>query len=166
LMTSPRVDPLQRQELFGQVGRVLNAGINYGPQGKSKGTAEVTMATLESALKAVKTYHGVKLDGRPLSIVVVDAPPQPKPITQRLSGLKPQQQPKKNGKNGKNATPAPKRGKATAKAVAAAKKATPKKKKPARKPKEKKPDGPKPTAADLDASLDAYKASADVQMAA
>ena len=119
-MTSPRVDPLQ-QELFGQAGRVLKAGINYGPQGKSKGTAEVIMATLESALKAVKTYHGVKLDGRPLSIVIVDAPAQAKPITQRLTGLK-QQQPKKNGKNGKNATPAPKRGKATAKAVAAAKK--------------------------------------------
>ncbi len=159
-MTSPRVDPLQ-QELFGQTGRVLKAGINYGPQGKSKGTAEVIMATLESALKAVKTYHGVKLDGRPLSIVIVDAPAQAKPITQRLTGLK-QQQPKKNGKN---ATPAPKRGKATAKAVAAAKKPAPKKK-PARKPKEKKPDGPKPTAADLDASLNAYKASADVQMAA
>ncbi len=164
MMTSPRVDPLQ-QELFGQTGRVLKAGINYGPQGKSKGTAEVIMATLESALKAVKTYHGVKLDGRPLSIVIVDAPAQAKPITQRLTGLK-QQQPKKNGKNGKNATPTPKRGKATAKAVAAAKKPAPKKKKPARKPKEKKPDGPKPTAADLDASLDAYKASADVQMAA
>ena len=166
MMTSPRVDPLQ-QELFDQTGRVLKAGINYGPQGKSKGTAEVIMATLESALKAVKTYHGVKLDGRPLSIVIVDAPAQAKPITQRLTGLK-QQQPKKNGKNGKNgknATPAPKRGKATAKAVAAAKKPAPKKK-PARKPKEKKPDGPKPTAADLDASLDAYKASADVQMAA
>ena len=66
----------------------------------------------------------------------------------------------------KQYAPAPKRGKATAKAVAAAKKPAPKKKKPARKPKEKKPDGPKPTAADLDASLDAYKASADVQMAA
>merc|ERR1712159_974235 len=115
----------------GQAGRVLKAGINYGPQGKSKGTAEIIMATLESALKAVRTYHGVKLDGRPLSIVIVDAPAQAKPITQRLTGLK-QQQPKKNGKNGKNATPAPKR-------------------------KEKNPDGPKPTAADLDASLDAYK---------
>ena len=48
----------------------------------------------------------------------------------------------------------------------AAKKKPAPKKKPARKPKEKKPDGPKPTAADLDASLNAYKAYADVQMAA
>ena len=158
--------PRLLQELFGQVGRVLNAGINYGPNGKSKGTAEVTLATLESALKAVKTYNGVKLDGRPLNIVIVDAPQQPKqkPITQRLSGLK--QQPKnKNGKQQqkKAPVPAPKRGKATQKVVASAKKAAPKKKKPARKPKEKKAA---PTAADLDASLDAYNASADVQMAA
>jgi len=146
------------------VGRVLNAGINYGPNGKSKGTAEVTLATLESALKAVKTYNGVKLDGRPLNIVIVEAPQQlkQKPITQRLSGLK-QQPMNKNGKQQqkKAQIPAPKRGKATQKVVASAKKAAPKKK--ARKPKEKKAA---PTAADLDASLDAYKASADVQMAA
>ena len=142
---------------------MLNAGVNYGPDGKSKGTAEVTLASLESAMMAVSRYNGVKLDGRPLQIVIVDAPKQAqhKPITQRLSGLK--QQPVKQQQNGqKNAN----RGKATQKVVAAAKAAAPKKKKLLKKKGPKKTDGPKPTAADLDASLDAYKAAADVQMAA
>ena len=57
-MTSPRVDPLQ-QELFGQAGRVLKAGINYGPQGKSKGTAEVIMATLGANQQGGVAGHGV-----------------------------------------------------------------------------------------------------------
>lgn len=151
------------QELFSQVGRVLSAGVNYGPNGKSKGTAEVTLATLDSAMKAVSTYNGVKLDGRPLQIVIVDAPQNKqsaKPITQRLSGLK--QQPTKNGKQQQKPG---NRGAATAKVVAVTKKTAPKKKAPKKKA-PKKEDAPKPTAADLDASLDAYKASADVQMAA
>lgn len=140
---------------------MLNAGVNYGPDGKSKGTAEVTLASLESAMTAVSRYNGVKLDGRPLQIVIVDAPKQAqhKPITQRLSGLK-QQPVKQNGQKNGN------RGKATQKVVAAAKAAAPKKKKPLKKKGPKKADAPKPTAADLDASLDAYKAAADVQMAA
>lgn len=113
-------------------------------------------------MMAVNRYNGVKLDGRPLQIVIVDAPKQAqhKPITQRLSGLK--QQPVKQQQNGqKNGN----RGKATQKVVAAAKVAAPKKKL-LKKKGPKKTDGPKPTAADLDASLDAYKAAADVQMAA
>lgn len=143
---------------------MLNAGVNYGPDGKSKGTAEVTLASLESAMTAVSRYNGVKLDGRPLQIVIVDAPKQAqhKPITQRLSGLKPQPVKQQHQNGQKNAN----RGKATQKVVAAAKAAAPKKKKLLKKKGPKKADAPKPTAADLDASLDAYKAAADVQMAA
>lgn len=162
--------PLRRsfvlQELFGQVGRVFKAGVNYGPDGRSKGTADVTIGSYDQALKAVQTYNGVKLDGRPLSISIVGAPPQNMSITQRLSGLK---QPLGKGKQMNKPAPkaAPKRGNATAKAVANAKGAAPKKKVPKKKaPKKKAPNAPKATAADLDAQLDSYKASADVQMSA
>ena len=148
---------------------MLNAGINYGPNGKSKGTAEVTLATLESALKAVKTDNGVKLDGRPLNIVIVDAPQQPKqkPITQRLSGLKPQ--PKNtNGKQQqkKAPVPAPKRGKATQKVVASAKKAAPKKKAAAKKPAAKKAAEKKAPAKKAAAKKPAAKKKAPAKKAA
>jgi THO complex subunit 4 len=135
------------QELFSQVGRVIKSGVNYGPNGRSKGTAEVELSSYAEAQRAVARYNGVKLDGRPLSIAIVGGAPANAnaPITSRLSGLK--QPAKANNNNNKKATP--KRGKATAKVVAAAKK-----------------PAAKPTAAELDASLDAYKASADVQMAA
>lgn len=145
---------------------MFKAGINYGPDGRSKGTADVTIGSYDQALKAVQTYNGVKLDGRPLSITIVGAKPQSVSITQRLSGLKqPLGKGKQNNKPLAKATP--NRGKATAKAVANAKGAAPKKKAPKKKaPKKKAADAPKATAADLDAQLDSYKAGADVQMTA
>ena len=157
--------PRLSQELFGQVGRVLNAGINYGPNGKSKGTAEVTLATLESALKAVKTYNGVKLDGRPLNIVIVDAPQHPnqKPTTHPLSRATPQPKNKNsNPPQTKAPTPAPKTGQAATKGADPANTAAPQTT-PAAQPEEQTQrthDRHPPPA------LDAYKASADVQMAA
>ena len=44
------------------------SGLNFNEHGKSKGTAEVIYASRADALKAIKTYNGVKLDGKPLRI--------------------------------------------------------------------------------------------------
>jgi len=59
------------QELFSQIGRVQKSGLNFDQNGRSKGTAEVVFAERRDAVQAIKTYNGVKLDGRPLQIELV-----------------------------------------------------------------------------------------------
>lgn len=59
------------QELFSQIGRVQKSGLNFDQNGRSKGTAEVIFAERRDAIQAIKTYNGVKLDGRPLQIELV-----------------------------------------------------------------------------------------------
>eukprot|EP00982_Pelagococcus_subviridis_P001143 9166-Pelagococcus_subviridis.AAC.3 len=58
-------------ELFQQVGAVKKAGLNFDENGRSKGTAEIIFASPASAQKAIQTYNGVKLDGRPLKIELI-----------------------------------------------------------------------------------------------
>jgi THO complex subunit 4 len=65
----------KRQELFSQVGQVKKAGLNFDQNGRSKGTAEVILARRQDAMQAIKTYNGVKLDGRPLRIELVGGAP-------------------------------------------------------------------------------------------
>lgn len=48
-----------------------SAGLNFDQNGRSKGTAEVVLARRQDATQAIKTYNGVKLDGRPLKIELV-----------------------------------------------------------------------------------------------
>jgi THO complex subunit 4 len=50
---------------------VKSAGLNFDQNGRSKGTAEVVLARRQDATQAIKTYNGVKLDGRPLKIELV-----------------------------------------------------------------------------------------------
>jgi len=59
------------QELFEQVGAVKKSGVNFDEQGRSKGSAEVIFARRQDAVQAIKTYNGVKLDGKPLQIELV-----------------------------------------------------------------------------------------------
>jgi hypothetical protein len=59
------------QELFSQVGQVKKHGLNFDQNGRSKGTAEVIFANRQSAMQAIKSYNGVKLDGKPLRIELV-----------------------------------------------------------------------------------------------
>ncbi|KAJ2064539.1 hypothetical protein GGI17_000866 [Coemansia sp. S146] len=60
--------------LFGQVGPVNKATLNYGPNGKSKGTGEVQFRNPAHAAQAVEKYHGVTLDGRPMRIEIAFNP--------------------------------------------------------------------------------------------
>ncbi|KAJ1818821.1 hypothetical protein LPJ60_004118 [Coemansia sp. RSA 2675] len=60
--------------LFGQVGPVRTATLNYGPNGKSKGTGEVQFRNAAHASLAVEKYHGVTLDGRPMRIEIAFNP--------------------------------------------------------------------------------------------
>ncbi|KAJ2228786.1 hypothetical protein IWW45_006463 [Coemansia sp. RSA 485] len=60
--------------LFNQVGPVTRATLHFGPNGKSKGSGEVTFRNAVHATMAVEKYHGVTLDGRAMKIEVAFNP--------------------------------------------------------------------------------------------
>jgi hypothetical protein len=64
---APRSATHWAQELFGRVGAVKRAMINYDRAGRSLGTATVVYESSTSAAKAIRDYDGVQLDGAPCS---------------------------------------------------------------------------------------------------
>lgn len=61
------------RELFQEFGMVRNSAIHYDASGRSLGTAHVIFANHGSAARAVQKYNGVHLDGRPMRITVEGA---------------------------------------------------------------------------------------------
>merc|ERR1712106_1240165 len=56
------------KELFSEFGSLKMAAIHYNAQGKSMGTASLVYARRGDAVKAIKQYNGVALDGRTMSL--------------------------------------------------------------------------------------------------
>jgi len=80
--------------IFGALGEVVKAVVNYDKDGTSLGTAEVTFAKPDDAQKAVEEYDGAEVDGRAMYIKVISTllPPPPKQLVVTPSAAKIAQQ--------------------------------------------------------------------------
>lgn len=61
------------RELFSAIGRLRRTAIDRKPNGESAGAASVAFYNAADCDRAIKTYDGVALDGRPMRVVKVGA---------------------------------------------------------------------------------------------
>eukprot|EP01116_Phalansterium_solitarium_P010929 TRINITY_DN2652_c0_g1_i1.p1 TRINITY_DN2652_c0_g1~~TRINITY_DN2652_c0_g1_i1.p1 ORF type:complete len:296 (-),score=24.46 TRINITY_DN2652_c0_g1_i1:155-991(-) len=63
------------EELFSTVGQLQKVVLKYDRSGRSNGIAEVYFVRKADALKAVKEYNGVSIDGKPMALALASAIP-------------------------------------------------------------------------------------------
>lgn len=76
------------RELFSEIGPVKKATVHYDKSGRSLGTAEVIFSTRDAAIRAIKKYKNVPLDGRPMSITLVPSQTQVRSPAKGRIGVK------------------------------------------------------------------------------
>ena len=60
-------------QLFSEFGTIIDAKVHYDSEGPSRGTVNVEFQRNVDAIKAMKQYHNVQLDGKPMRIEIVTA---------------------------------------------------------------------------------------------
>ncbi|XP_017785400.1 PREDICTED: THO complex subunit 4 [Nicrophorus vespilloides] len=138
------------QELFAEFGPLKNAAVHYDRSGRSLGTADVIFERKMDAIKAMKQYNGVPLDGRAMNIQITTSEIQSVLRSGRIMGggpTGPIGMERKFSSNNRGGSPRrggpksrPTRGRGGG----------------GRNPRNTKKPGAPPTAEQLDAELDAY----------
>ncbi|KAG4444487.1 hypothetical protein IFR05_000078 [Cadophora sp. M221] len=91
------ISEIMIKEYFGKtVGSIKKVEISYGPQGQSRGVANIIFHRFDSATKAVSECNGIPVDGKPIKVELIldgnraKAIPPPKGLSERITQPKPQ----------------------------------------------------------------------------
>jgi THO complex subunit 4 len=76
------VSELDMQELFGEFGPLKKVAMCYDKEGKSQGVCDIAFESRTNALRAIKKYENVPLDGRKMRIEVIGELKNVAPIQQ------------------------------------------------------------------------------------
>jgi len=87
------------QELFSEFGQLKSAAIHYDRSGRSLGVADIVYERRPDAVRALKQYNGVPLDGRAMAIKL-DGDNGPPPSLRASGRIQPRPQRSSFGRGG------------------------------------------------------------------